>query len=352
MTEKRVVVAAIGVALVLAASPSMGRDPQWWGLAAIAVSPDGKTIVTGGHNRVLYVLDARTRKVTRRIWFETRLGWASYNKDGSVLVIEDERTYLHFLNAKTYEKIAALPDCYVHAHHRSADLLANIKFDRKERKKPPYIRFLSLTDGSEKGRAELSLKGGTHYMTFTPDGKRLIVLVRQKDSAEEVVKRADIPKNMKGQARLEFEQKHDGYTSRLLTFEVPSGEPLKSVKVWYSGRRGRLTLAVDGDDVLVFQETNENARIRPDGKVTLFRTGIAGSARCVAEDHKALLVCSGDRAVHIRVSDMKETRLNPKAGTITGITFLPDGSAYLVTSKYCLCHVSKDGKLRRIVPVY
>ncbi len=350
---KRTARAALLCGLVLStALPVSARAPRWWGLAAIAVSPDGKTIVTGGETRVLYVLDAATLKVTRRIWFETRLGWASYNKDGSVLVIEDERTYLHFLNAKTYEKIAALPDCYVHAHHRSADLLANIKFDRKERKKPPYIRFLSLTDGSEKGRAELSLKGGTYYMTFTPDGKRLIVLVRQKDSAEKVVKRTDIPKDLKGQARLEFEQKHDGYTSKLLAFAVPSGKLLKTTNVWYSGRRGRLNLVTEGDDVLVFQETNENARIRPDGKVTLFRTGIAGSARCVAEDHKTIIVCSGDRAVHIRVSDMKETRLNPKAGTITGFTFLPDGSSFVVTNGYRLVRIGPDGKLKSTTPVY
>jgi len=103
---------------------------------------------------------------------------------------------------------------------------------------------------------------------------------------------------------------------------------------------------------LVFQETNENARIRPDGKVTLFRTGIAGSARCVAEDHQALLVCSGDRAAHIRVRDMKETRLVPKAGTITGFTFLPDGSSFVVTNGYRLVRIGPDGKLKSTTPVY
>jgi len=351
MTRRVVVLAVVAVWLLSAGSDSLGRDPQWWGLGAVAVSPDGKTIVTGGENRVLYVLDGQTLKVTRRIWFETRLGWSSYNKDGSVLVIEDEREYLHFLNAETYEKMTVLPDCYVHAYHRSADLLVTVKFDRKEGKKPPYLRFLSLTDGSEKGRATLPTRN-SGYMTFTPDARRLLVLVRQKDSAEKVVKQTDIPKDLKGQARLEFEQKHDGYTSKLLAFAVPSGKLLKTVNVWYSGRRGRLSLVTEGDDVLAFQETNENARIRPDGKVTLFRTGIAGSARCVAEDHKALLVCSWDRAVHIRVSDMKETRLNPKAGTITGFTFLPDGSSFVVTNGYRLVRIGRDGKLKSTTPVY
>ena len=352
MTEKRVVVASIGVALVLAASPSMGRDPQWWGLGAVAVSPDGKTVMTGGQNRVLYVLDGQTLKVTRRIWFETRLGWASYNKDGSVLVVEDEREYLHFLNAETLKEISVLPDCYVHTHHRSADLLATVKFDRKERKKPPYIRLLSLSDGSEKGRIELRKGAGSRYMTFTPDAKRLLVLASRKDAAEKTVKRSDIPKDIKGQARLEFEQRHDGYTSELLTFEVPSGKLLKTAKTWYACRRGRLTLAIDGDDVLVFQETNINARIGPDGKTTLFRTGLAGECRGVSENHKTAVVASWRRVAHIAIDGMKETRIAPECGIIVGITFGPDGSAWLATSGYRLVRVSRDGKLKSTTPVY
>src|SRR5262249_16950956 len=42
------------------------------GLEAVAVSPDGKLVAAGGQNRVVYLLDAATLEVKRRIWLGAR----------------------------------------------------------------------------------------------------------------------------------------------------------------------------------------------------------------------------------------------------------------------------------------
>jgi len=40
----------------------------------VAVSADGKQVAVGGQNRVLYLLDAGTLEVKRRLWLGARVG--------------------------------------------------------------------------------------------------------------------------------------------------------------------------------------------------------------------------------------------------------------------------------------
>src|SRR5262245_35859612 len=65
------------------------------GLDAVAVSPDGKSVAAGGQNRVVYLLDADSLAVTRRILLGARIVHMTYNKDGSRLIVEDDAERVH-----------------------------------------------------------------------------------------------------------------------------------------------------------------------------------------------------------------------------------------------------------------
>ncbi|MCP5102345.1 MAG: hypothetical protein GY950_03150, partial [bacterium] len=73
------------------------------GLGAVAVSPDGKTIVVGGDTRTLYVLDPSSLEVKKRIWLKTNIYEMAFNKDGSVLVVEDTSETLYFVKATNWQ---------------------------------------------------------------------------------------------------------------------------------------------------------------------------------------------------------------------------------------------------------
>src|SRR5436305_710343 len=67
------------------------------GLEAVAVSPDGKVVAVGGQNRVVYLLDAKTLAVTKRLWIGARIGRMTFSRTGARLIVEDETDRLRLL---------------------------------------------------------------------------------------------------------------------------------------------------------------------------------------------------------------------------------------------------------------
>ena len=106
---------AAGVALPAPPSPSRGGVTGRGGLDAVAVSADGKWIAVGGQNRVVYLLDADTLEVKKRIHLGARIGGLAFSRDGTRLVIEDETDTLHLMDTATAKVVAKLPEPERHA---------------------------------------------------------------------------------------------------------------------------------------------------------------------------------------------------------------------------------------------
>ena len=62
------------LACLLLARAAPAGVAGWSGLGAVAVSPDGKRLAVGGQNRVIYLVDAGTLEVERRLYFGVRIG--------------------------------------------------------------------------------------------------------------------------------------------------------------------------------------------------------------------------------------------------------------------------------------
>lgn len=337
--------------MAITAPDAPGRGPQWSGLGAVAVSPDGKTIVTGGQNRTLYVLDAATLEVTRRHWIGTRIGALAFNKDGSTLVVEDDKDTLHFLRTATLREIKAVKSVGIITSSRPADLLVGARGDWRGASE---ILFLSLTDGSEKGTVALPDKILVGRLALSPDGKRLAVLSRPIRGGEKRVKR---PKDLKGADAAEFAQKHDGRTSKLFIYGAPSRRLLKTHDLWYTSGHQWTTLLFDGETTIVFNFSGGNAKIGVDGKIKLFRVGDLAYGRGVSPDARMFATGSLRTGFLVRADDLtrKSFRIRAIKGWpeyFAGFTFHTDGSAYGVTGGFRLVKITRDAKVEKVVPVY
>jgi len=350
----RLVLTVLGLVLLVTATAS-ARGPDWSGLGAVAVSPDGKTVITGGQNCTLYVLDAASLKVTRRHWLGTRIGALAFNRDGSVIVIEDDKNVLHFLGAGDLKPVAAVKNTAYISACRSADLLAGAR--HRDWRGAKAVCILSLNDGSEKAKMDLPAGTQVNRVALSPDGKRLAVLTREIKDKQKPTEKPKPPAGLTGLAVNKFQMQHDGKQSKLLIYEAPSGKLLKTHDLWYTSGHQWTTLLFDGEMAVAFNYYNLNAKIAADGTVELFRVRGLAYGRGVSPDAKAFLTGSLRDGKYVTVENLKTKGFRIKAikgfpEYFAGFTFHTDGSAYGVTSCFRLVKITRDAKVEKVVPVY
>ncbi|KAF0245625.1 MAG: hypothetical protein FD180_1493 [Planctomycetota bacterium] len=336
--------------LVVCASISAARDPEWGGLGAVAASPDGKTVVCGGENRVLYVLDAATREVKQRIWIQARVGALAFSKDGTRLCLEDDDEVLHFFDTSTWKEVQKVADAGDCAFAPTADLCLAISG------KENGIRFLSMTDGVEKGKT--AIKGRIGSAGIDAAGtKAVVVMEPEEDKAEPKADYSAIPKELKGAARKEWIQKNDALSASVKWFEAPTGKPLAEAKTFFTAR-GRVGVMSAGEYAWIMPYDDVCARITPKGEVTIFEvTTSYNYGRGWSADGKlaiggglrsgAICTLDGGTAVKFEVD-----RLPGWPEYWAGFTTAADGGFWGVTSACRLVKIAKDGKVESAGPVY
>jgi DNA-binding beta-propeller fold protein YncE len=342
-----------GMLALLLASPGAGRAPRAGGFDAVAVSPDGKTVAVGGQNRVAYVLEASTLTVKRRIWVGARIVGLAFNRDGKRLLVADEDDRLRWYDPATGKAVGKPVRGASPAVSVAADLVAVV-----DPTAYPGARllWLSLGDGSEKGRVELRER--VSAFSFDGTGKRLVVLTASRPGDERKVRVADIPREMTGLAREEFRLKHDGQVASLLTLEVPRGKLLRQRTLWYTSDSDSTLLTVVGDVTWVLNFDNTCARIAADGTTKLFRTDLVFNQALGASADGKVLVAGGLREGTVGPPEGGK-RVKFEIGRLSGageyfaaFAVQKDGRIHGVTSACRVVRVSKEGKVEKAVPVY
>jgi hypothetical protein len=351
--------AAVCLATLLTAAAE-ARGPRWGGLGGVAASPDGKTVVTAGDNRTLYVLDAATLEVKQRAYFGYRIGALAYSKDGSTLVVETDDGFggsIRFLDPAGFkEKSPAIKGERL-TTARTADLGVAVggKFKAYE------VVVFSLQDGSVK--AKIPYADAVGSAALNADGTKLYVLGADKDvTNEKKVPYNMIPKDLKDLARDEFVQKNDGRGSTLTVYEIPSGKQLAKHELFYTAGSDPALLAA-GDTLYVLTYSNVNAKIgTADGATEVFKKAGGGYAIAVSPDHKQFLNAgmvgfAGNEGNLGTVEGLKMTVFGiekiPGFPEYYGaFTFADDGSMYAATTAYRLIKLSKAGTVEKVVPVY
>lgn len=344
-----VVLVALG--LVLSLAPASQAHTPIGGLA-VAVSPDGATLVAGGDNRTLYVLDAKSLEVRQRVALDTTIWDLAWSKDGSRVLVEDTDETLHAFDTATWQIAWTQKKHGYMAVARDADVVAV----RAGAWSAPEIRLLSMKDGATQHTIKLGERQRVAVHGVSPDGKRVAVLFSgKKDEAEPKKTAADRPKDLKGAARAIWALKHDGNMARYALFQVGQEQPVVDTKSWYTSTSGRMVFS--GDVVWVVNYQNVNGRFDAEGKATAekFGTGYNYGIGASADDKLLLIggLKSGAR-VEVATGKVVPFRIPDSAGWpeyFKRFSAAPDGTAYAATTSFKVHRIGADGKVTASVVV-
>jgi hypothetical protein len=316
------------------------------GLGDVAVNPDGKTLVVGGDNRVLYVIDSSSLVVKNRIWFKSNIYEIEFNKDGSILVVEDTSESLYFINTRDWKTIKTIHRAGSINAAPKANLVAGIANEYRK----SIVKLISMEDGTQKREVEFPAK--VTAVGLNAGGNRLVLLAAGPEAKEA---KKPTPKDLKGLEADVFKQKNDGKVSILAEFDVPSGKKISEKIIFYSVNSP--VLLVGEKITYILNYGNVNARVEGDN-ITLFKGmssfnyGIG-----VSPDRKWILLGGLRQGTLIDAADLKMTtfKIDSLPGWpeyYKGFDFAADGTGFAVTTAYRLIKINKNGSIEKAVPVY
>lgn len=341
----------LALALVASVStvPNVFASTPIGGLT-VTLSPDGSTLLAGGDNRTLYVIDPATMDVKKRIWLGTTICKLSYNKDGSIVAIEDTDGVVHFLKSEDFSKVTSRKDLERMAVARDVDLGVGLDDDYQGN----AVRFYSLTTGNELGKVLFPKGDRIACFGVNAAGDTVAVLQQsKKDSSEKKVSYSDIPKDLKGLARDEFEQKNDGESSVIGFYKIPSGEKIAEHKLFYKSNSSSSRIMFDGDDALVLAYDNENARVKQDGTIEMFELSGSYNYGIGVSPKQDLIMVGGLRDGALTTVDgMNATsfRVQDLPGWpeyFKGFCSDDNGTVYGSTSAYRVIKIKKSGQIEK-----
>jgi len=321
---------------------------------AVAVSPDGKTVVAGGDSRTLYVLDAGSLAVKSRVWVKTSIWALHFSQDGTKLIVEDTGPTLSVVDTGTWQVERSEIKLGHLSPARQVDLGAALGQGSDG---SPVIRVVSLGDLAEK--AAIPFEKGQRVAAFglNADGTRLAVFMEgTKDEGEPTAKSGDTPKELRGAAAEEWKQRNDGKTAMFFEFEVPSGKKLAERKLFYTTGEARVFYA--GGAVHAVSYSNVNARLAADGKVEIFQTANSFNyGHGISADQKVLLTGGLRDGSYTAVEGLRTAKF--QADKLPGwpeywksFAIHSDGTAYGTTTAYRIVKIKPDGSIEKAAPVH
>jgi len=346
---RHMAVAAVFTAL---SAPAFAALPL--GGLAIAVTQKGDKLVAAGDTRTLLVLDPKSLAVKERIWLGAPVVNLSFDNTGGRLLVADTDDTAHLHDTNNWKKLVSIPS----RHNLAVSIAGNFFAGADRSYSPTAIIFHSMTDGKELRRIALPKNDRIAAMGFDPQGRRLAVLVGPIDTKEEPkLSHNQIPKELQGPARTEFQQKNDGQISVLRIYDAASGKVLSELKTFFTMSSSTPLLIFDGVNIVMNNYSNTGALISPNGEVKLFRTNSGNYALRATADQK--LILSGG------LRDFAITNTGSLAGVKGEIDKLPGWPEYFkwfaapagnqviygTTSAYRIFRISSEGKIETVEPV-
>ena len=324
-------------------------------LGAIAVSPNGKTVLAAGDNRVLYVLNANKLSVKKSIWIGVNPLSIHYAKKGGTIAIHDTTNGLTFYDTKTWKPIAGVADAVSIAVAEKAHwiIAAGRTRGRGENAETSLYAYDLAT-----GKQVLSVKAKTSVQAIgaLTDASRIFALSRPIKTEDEKTEKP--PANLKGEDRDKFRQEHDGRVSQFVTFGK-DGKEIGRYTTWYSSTSFVQLVALGkidpGTDLQQHQCRSRSYR-QADPNCSRPRTvSITVSA---IRSPTAGWQAAGFQMVLSSISPIarqlpsRSTRSVVGRNIFKGFATARNGTIYGGTSAYRLAKIAPDGAVIMVVPVY
>ncbi len=342
----------IAAAVALSASlalPAAANLPSG-GLGGFSLSPDGATLLAGGDNRVIYVIDAATFEVKDRIWSPAMPVWMDHSADGSLVYVLDSDDML--------------------TAYAAADMSKKWEIQRvRDMAFRPEAQRIVIWKGSSGGSEIAVIDAATGAQTKTvstpegypidsaglsDDGKMLYAITRQEKTEDETKEQ---PSNdLKGLDKEVFRKKHDAYAAKLLTIDLEAGT-FDSTTSWYSASNFDDIRAV-GDQVFYLKPGSDPMVTDAAGEVTMLdlqRTN-ADYAE-ISPDGAEIVAGDGGKVSFIPVGGGAPLTLGVEDlpgwfEKTQGFEYLPDGKVIAVTDGWRIVVIDRAAGSATAYPVY
>lgn len=341
---------------MLAASVALAETPVD-GIAAIAVSPDGATVVASGEPRTFYVLDAATMEVKDRIWHgysPIRLNWS---KDGKTLGLFHTDDVFTFFDAATLQETVTTEKFTDHCIAGEAEKLVTVLSGPvRDGKSPITLATYSLATGEKLDTVDFDYTVQVVSVSCSADGNDIVLATREYDTGTEEKK--EPPRDMAREEQPEFRKRNDAKAMWIGWFdgELNKGPEYES---WFSSSKANLSFVKDGKAYWLRNAT-ENAEFAKDGSLRMVVLGKASSfyGELASADHSYFLVGTLGKGQIVRTDTMAERefafpdRLKGWPEYLYGFGIAPDGTIYGGTSAYRMIKVSPQGQVQEIRPIH
>lgn len=346
---------ALACALCAAGTASAGIPQD--ALGAIAVSPDGATIIASGNPRTFLVLDAETMTVKDRVWHgynPLRLDWS---KDGKTLAMLHTDDVVTFFDAATLQETGSTDKFAAHCYAPAAEkLVIASQGSKKDDRYPITLSVYSVATGEKTASTTLSYSVAVNALACSPEGDAVVLASAQYDTKAEEKK--DTPKDLPNEEKAEFRKRNDAKAMWIGWFDgaLEKGPEYES---WFSNSAPPLFFVRDGK-ALWFANRTENATFTPGGEVTMTALADAGSfyGAHASADHGFFLSGTLGKGYIVETDTLEETkfdfpdRLKGWPEYLEGFAIAPDGTMYGGTSAYRMMKITPDGKVVEMKPVH
>jgi len=326
---------------------------------ALALNPNGETIVVAGDTRTIYSLDAASLEVIGRTYFGSSINKMAFSPDGSVLFVQDSEPDIYILDAETFETKSKLAGYGMMQISNDSKRLVALNLDYGG----DTLSVFDISENSLNNIAEVSFDKDSDVssMGINAAGSKVALFFDDvKSETEEKVSWSDIPDEYKGFAKDVYSEKHDGKESRFLLLSIPDLNVLADYVSFYTPYSKEFVF-FDGDDVLITSSSNENARYNVDGDVEMWEwDGISSSyAEAVSADHSTLVVGGYAQGTIYSLENASgfSFELDDIPGAseyFTDFAVAPDGTVYGTTTGYRIAKIKLSGAgiSKTIKPVY
>lgn len=326
-------------------------------IGAIAVSPDGATVVATGNPRVFYVLDAETLEVRNRVWHGYNPKRLSWSKDGGTLAMFHTDDVVTFFDARTLAEKSSTDKFTDHCFAAGAEKLVTVLSGREQGGKVPVtLAVYSLASGEKLSSAEIDYTAPVTSIACSPDAADILIATREYDTTTEEKKNP--PQDLPREEQAEFRKRHDAKAMWVGWFdgELKKGPEFES---WFSSSAPALFFIRDGK-ALWLRNASENAQFGTDGSVEMKALTRASSfyGQMASDDHGYFLVGTLGKGQIVTTQTLEEVefafpdRLKGWPEYLYGFAIAPDGTIYGGTSGYRMMKISPEGKVLDMKPVH